>query len=748
MNAPVRRLEMDDHTADYWVRQIRLGAAIAAVVTTIGGVRIALSWPSDFRWWLVPVAVAVLAQAAALLLPWGRIVRRAKVRGRLLLWWFAEMPVLLLFGAADPQGAMLYLPAAALLLITAAALWSPRVVIVLGALSVTGYGILLPVQTNTGPAATFTLTAMMACVVGLSAVNAQSRRRLDDRRRAAEQRAETLLDATADAVLAVGRDGVVKYVSPSLTRLLGHHPDQLLGRRVADLIPADRVPYLENFLSRLSAQPTGGSARVETRVLNVDGEWVYVDCMGTNWLDHPDLQAGVISLRDIGARRELEEQLSRQAYTDSLTGLPNRARFRSRLAEAVAAGDGVPVTVLLLDLDDFKLVNDNLGHSFGDELLGTIAARLSTQVREEDVLARLGGDEFAILMRGLEPGDAAALAGRLLGSAHEPVRLGSRDVTCSLSIGIATSADGDHAGDADSIAEQLLTNADLAMYAAKRAGRNGYAIFDPTMTLSVLEEAQLRADLERALEHDEFAVLYQPVVDMQTQHLTSVEALVRWQHPRDGLLGPYHFIAAAEANGLIVPLGRWVLRQACAQLAQWRATVPQAADLKVNVNLSARQFQYAGLVADVAAALADAGLDPASLTLEITESMLMADIETAKETLHALRRLGVRLAIDDFGTGYSSLSYLKQLPVDIIKIDKTFVDEVHIDDDDVALVDAVAGLGQALKMQTVAEGIETDAQWDTLRRLGIDHGQGYLFGRPVTPVEITDILDRVVVTGA
>jgi EAL domain-containing protein (putative c-di-GMP-specific phosphodiesterase class I) len=287
----------------------------------------------------------------------------------------------------------------------------------------------------------------------------------------------------------------------------------------------------------------------------------------------------------------------------------------------------------------------------------------------------------------------------------------------------------------------LLTNADLAMYAAKRAGRNGYAVFDPTMTASVLEEAQLRADLERGLEHEEFVVLYQPVVDMQTQRLISVEALVRWQHPRDGLLGPHHFIAAAEANGLIVPLGRWVLREACAQLAQWRATAPDAAGLHVNVNLSARQFQYAGLVDDVSAALADAGVDPASLTLEITESMLMADIETAKATLHALRRLGVRLAIDDFGTGYSSLSYLKQLPVDVIKIDKTFVDEVHVDDDDVALVDAVAGLGQALKMQTVAEGIETGEQWDTLRRLGIDHGQGYLFGRPAAPGEIAGLLE-------
>jgi diguanylate cyclase (GGDEF)-like protein len=400
------------------------------------------------------------------------------------------------------------------------------------------------------------------------------------------------------------------------------------------------------------------------------------------------------------------------------------------------------VTVLLLDLDDFKLVNDNLGHSAGDELLTTVAERLRAQVRPHDVLARLGGDEFAILLRDLDPADAATLAGRLLAAVHEPIRLGSRDVNCTMSIGIATiDGDGDGGDGTDrASAEQLLGNADLAMYAAKRAGRNGYAIFDPTMTMSVLEEAQQRADLEHALEHDEFRVLYQPVVDMNTQRVTAVEALVRWQHPRDGLLGPYHFIAHAEANGLIVPLGRWVLRQACEQLARWRAESPEAAHLHVNVNLSARQFQYAGLVDDVAAALADAGLDAASLTLEITESMLMADIASAKETLHALRRLGVRLAIDDFGTGYSSLSYLKQLPVDVIKIDKTFVDEVHLDEDDVALVDAVAALGQALKMQTVAEGIESSEQWDTLRRIGIDHGQGYLFGRPVTPAEIVVLL--------
>ncbi|MCO8270619.1 EAL domain-containing protein [Actinoplanes sp. TRM 88003] len=734
----MQSVEMDDHTAEYWARQLRIGAAMAAVVTAIGGVRIALEWEGADRWWLLPVLLAVAAQVAIFPLPWARLVRQERTRWWLTAWWLGEMPVMLLFGFVDPDGWMLYVPAVVLLLITAAALWSPRFVITLGVMSVGGYALLLPYRAGANAGTTLVLVAMMGCVVGLTALYAKSRRALDNRRRVAEQRAETLLAASADAVIAIGPDGMVVYATESITHMLGVPKQRLVGRNFSDLMPAERVVPAQKFLDDLMALPLGQSLRSESQLQAADGRWVYVDVLATNWVAAPDIEAAVISLRDIGARRVLEDKLHVQAFTDSLTGMPNRALFRQRLAEAVAgADDDRPVTVLLLDLDDFKLVNDNLGHSAGDELLTTIAGRLRRHVRPSDVLARLGGDEFAILMRDLEPGDAAALAERLVRTIREPIRLGSRDVTCSLSIGIATAAAGDHQGD------QLLGNADLAMYAAKRAGRNGYAVFDPTMTMSVLEEAQLRIDLEQALEREEFAVLYQPVVDMQTQSVTSVEALVRWNHPRDGLLGPYHFIAAAEANGLIVPLGRWVLREACAQLARWRAESPAAATLKINVNLSARQFQYAGLVDDVAGALHDAGLDAAALTLEITESMLMEDIETAKRTLHALRGLGVRLAIDDFGTGYSSLSYLKQLPVDVIKIDKTFVDDVDTDADDVALVDAVAGLGQALKMQTVAEGIETDAQWATLRRLGIDHGQGYLFGRPADPEQIRALLNGV-----
>ena len=737
IRVPVQETEIDDHTADYWARQIRIGTWVAVLVTSIGGVRIALNWPPSQSWWLVPVVAAVLAQAATVRAPWASLVRRRAVRKWLLLWWFGELPILILFGLNDPRGLMLYLPGAVLLLLTAAALWSPLVVVVLGAASVVGYCVLLPVQAATDTVTTIVLVAMMLCVVGLTAVNSQSRSRLDRRRTIAERRTEALLDASADAVLAIGEGGYIRFVSASVHQLLGYSDEQLLGTRFGDYLDPEQYDGFRAWMHQVWAAPSAATMRGETRLRGADGEWVHVDVIGMNLKDDPDLPVAVISLRDIGGRRALEAELQRQAFTDPLTGMPNRTLFRDRLESAVTESDGSPVTLLLLDLDDFKLVNDNLGHSAGDELLTTIAERLRAQVRPADVLARLGGDEFAILMEDLDPADAATLAGRLLAVVREPIRLASRDVMCTLSVGIATAAGGDGI-----TAEQLLGNADLAMYAAKRGGRNAYAIFDPTMTMSVLEEAQQRADLEHALEHDEFLVLYQPVVEMHTQRLIGVEALVRWQHPRDGLLGPYHFIANAEANGLIVPLGRWVLRQATAQLARWRAESPEAADLRMNVNLSARQFQYAGLVADVSAAIADAGIDPASLTLEITESMLMADIESAIQTLHALRRLGVRLAIDDFGTGYSSLSYLKQLPVDIIKIDKTFVDQVDSDADDVALIDAVVGLGQALKMQTVAEGIETDGQWAMLRRIGIDHGQGYLFGRPSGPDDIYAMLSE------
>jgi len=316
------------------------------------------------------------------------------------------------------------------------------------------------------------------------------------------------------------------------------------------------------------------------------------------------------------------------------------------------------------------------------------------------------------------------------------VRLGNREVTCTVSIGVATVKGGD--GDPD--LDELLRNADLAMYAAKNAGRARWAVYDPGMYEDVLREAQQRADLEEALAEEQFVVHYQPIVDLSERQLTGFEALVRWEHPRDGLVAPGAFIPQAEATGLIVPLGRWVLRQACEQLARWHADWPAARRLRMSVNLSARQFQYDGLVTDVATALRDSGVDPSFLVLEITESMLMRDTDATLATLRTLKELGIRLAIDDFGTGYSSLSYLRQFPVDILKIDRSFVNGMAGEGGDSTLAEAVVQMGRALRLQTVAEGIETTDQWSALRGLGCDYGQGYLFARPVEPSAVEPYL--------
>ncbi len=389
---------------------------------------------------------------------------------------------------------------------------------------------------------------------------------------------------------------------------------------------------------------------------------------------------------------------------------------------------------MLIDLDNFKDVNDDIGHSGGDELLTVLADRLRRRVRPQDTLARLGGDEFALLLEGSDV-DTGALVGHLLDDIREPVRLGSRELHLTASIGSA------HTGGEESLqADELLRNADLAMYAVKRAGRNGSAVFDPSMYATVLYEAQQRADLEEALLDEQFTVHYQPVVDLATARLTGVEALVRWNHPREGLLGPGNFIHHAEISGLIVPLGQWVLRQACRQLADWQRSIPAAGDLRMNVNLSARQFQHPGLLDDVTAAIRDAGIAPESLTLEITESMLMDDVDAAVGMLTALRGLGVHLAIDDFGTGYSSLSYLQRLPVDTLKIDRSFVEHVDTSSDSSALAGAVVDLARALGLRTVAEGIETPAQRDTLRQLGCRSGQGFLFSKPVPADRLSAML--------
>ncbi len=394
--------------------------------------------------------------------------------------------------------------------------------------------------------------------------------------------------------------------------------------------------------------------------------------------------------------------------------------------------------MLLIDLDDFKKINDTLGHMAGDDFLRAAARRLSDVMRPSDTLARLGGDEFAVLVEGLDDIELHAMATRLLEAIKVPVRIGNADLVGSASVGIASVKAGETT-DGDS-AEELMRDADLAMYAAKEHGRDRVAMFDPSMYAAAVAEAEARVELERALDNDEFVVNYQPIVDLPSGLLIGVEALVRWQHPTRGMIGPNDFIGHAERTGLIVPLGAQVLRVACAQVAAWHREIAGAERIRVSINLSARQFQEPGLLDTVRDALAETRIEPGHVVLEITESMLMQDIEATVVTLDELRKLGVRIAIDDFGTGYSSLSYLRRFPIDILKIDKAFIDGITANADDATLAEAVVGLGRALRLQTVAEGIEHADQKSILSDLGCTYGQGYLFARPGSADEITEMV--------
>ncbi|WP_250032437.1 putative bifunctional diguanylate cyclase/phosphodiesterase [Paractinoplanes maris] len=725
--------EFEEHEAEYWARQIRVGALIAAGITLLGAARVLLNWAPGDQWLLAPMVVAGLLQAATAWLPWKRFVRRVRTRRLLVAWWVAEIPVLFIFSQHDTNGMLLYLPGATLILVLATALFSPAVVICLGVVSVSGFLALLPFQSSVETVAVLGMVLIMMSVVAVNAIIAHNRGRLDARRRSAERRTEALLEHSSDLVVALAGKGRIRYASPSVAAALGRSTDQLTGDELGAMVHADDLPFVQDWIRQVWAAPAGQTSRTELRLRQADGSILFVDAIAANRLSDPDVQAVIVSLRDIGTRRALEQQLSFQAFTDSLTGLANRALFRERLHQAVTEPHDQPVTLVLIDLDDFKDINDELGHSAGDELLTILADRLRRRVRPNDTLARLGGDEFALMIHGGDT-DTTALAERLLDDIRDPVQLASRELHLTASIGIADTRDGPLQPD------ELLRNADLAMYAVKRAGRNAHATFEPAMHAAALHEAQQRADLEQALIGEQFEVHYQPVINLATAELTGVEALVRWQHPREGLVGPVHFIHHAENSGLIVPLGRWILRQACRQLAQWQQSMPAAAGLRINVNLSARQFQHAGLLDDVTAAVQDAGIAPESLTLEITESMLMDDVDAAIEVLHALRRFGVRLAIDDFGTGYSSLSYLQRLPVDTIKIDRSFVEHVEANPDNLAMAEAIVDLGQTLGLSTVAEGIETPGQRDTLLRLGCEYGQGYLFSRPVDADQLARLL--------
>jgi diguanylate cyclase (GGDEF)-like protein len=446
--------------------------------------------------------------------------------------------------------------------------------------------------------------------------------------------------------------------------------------------------------------------------------------------------------QSIARLTELQAQLSHQAFHDSLTDLANRSLFSDRIDHALLrrTRTGKPVAVLFIDLDDFKAVNDTLGHSAGDQLLIGVADRLRTALRRPDTAARLGGDEFAVLIEDIDkPMEAEAVAERIFAALVEPFAIAGQAVTVHASIGVAVS------DDVTDSANRLMRHADVAMYAAKSAGKNQFVLFISGMEAEIVARHRLRADLERAIASDEFGVHYQPIFDMADGRLVATEALVRWRHPTRGMVAPDDFISTAEETGVILALGTRVLRKACVATLQWQKMFPAAVPLWVSVNISARQLQQPGYVDEVLEVLASTGLPAGSLVLELTESMVLDDANggTSIEKLNALKRAGIRIAIDDFGTGYSSLSYLRRLPVDILKIAKPFVDDLHDTEDQGDFARAIVGIGSALRLTMIAEGIETTEQLVTLRELGCHLAQGYHLSHPVK----AEAIDRLLAAG-
>ena len=617
----------------------------------------------------------------------------------------------------------------------------PGLLAALGVAALTGPAVMI-VQAIRGAETDVPLLASMGAVMfGLVLIRVSLLgRALDvsyDERSRDERKFAALIRKSSDVVTLIGPDGIIRYQSPAAEALLGLAPDALVGRVPGGLVhPDDEVAYRAHLAAVIAGGPAA-TAGFECRLRHVDGSWRAVDNVATNLLADPDVGAVVVNSRDVSDRRALEDELARRAFHDPLTGLANRALFVDRVGHALCRAERLAdaVAVLFLDLDDFKLVNDGLGHPAGDELLVAVAERLAHTTRSGDTVARFGGDEFAILVEsGPMPATARDVADRVAQALAAPFQIGPDVVSLQASVGVAL-------GQApDDTPETLLRDADLAMYLAKQNGKGRFEMFRPAMHDEAVERLALTADLRRAIDGGELETFYQPIISVDGARVVGAEALVRWHHAQRGLVPPFEFIGVAESTGLIVPLGKRVLAEACRQTAQWRRTGVVGDGFHISVNLSPRQLQDPSLVDDVTQILKDSGLPAGALVLEITENAVMHDFDQSLTRLGALKGLGLRLALDDFGTGYSSLNRLGRLPVDVVKIDKSFVDQLTEDGEGAALVRSVIDVTHALGLTSVAEGVERPEQLTALAALGCDHVQGYLFARPMPATEATRTL--------
>lgn len=599
-----------------------------------------------------------------------------------------------------------------------------------------GFLLLLSVAFSSGmtPVSGLAVGAVLLTILAMTRQLVSAREAVRSRAESATKQSEMRMRAmsqhSSDVVTVLDAAGIVRFASPSFQSVFGYDPSRVVGSSLVSLLHPDDAERAAHFLQQLKPAPDGSELATSVqscdwRLLHANGEWLTVENVGTNRLAESVVHGLVLNSRDVTEQRVIKQQYVHQTYHDALTDLANRSLFTHTVEQALARSQrhGIESTVLVLDLDNFRVINESLGHGAGDALLLEASRRLAASVRDTDTIARLVGDQFAVLVENAPSMDEVQqIADRIMLALRRPFHVESKQITITSSMGIARS--GDSHG-----AEELLRNADVAMYVAKARGKGFCVVFEPQMQAMAFERLVVEADLRRAIDADEFVLQFQPIVSLHNGEIIGAEALVRWECRERGTVPPAVFIPIAEETGLIIPIGRWVLREACRMAGQWEAE--RGVPTRISVNLSTRQLEDAALVDDVREALESSRLDPSHLILEITESSLMKDTAMSMQRLHALKAMGVSLAIDDFGTGYSSLSYLQRYPIDILKIDKAFVDVVDQGGEGPVLASAILALGETLRMHTVAEGIERSSQSERLQELGCALGQGFLFSRPL-----------------